>query len=47
VSRELRRGGVVVNHKRVAQLMRQDNLLAVQPKAFIVTTDSITTSRSI
>ena len=40
VSRELRRRGMPVNHKRVARLMRQDNLLAVQPKAFIVTTDS-------
>ena len=31
---------MVVNHKRVARLMREDNLLAVQPKAFVVTTDS-------
>jgi hypothetical protein len=30
---------MMVNHKRVARLMREDNL-AVQPKAFIVTTDS-------
>jgi transposase InsO family protein len=27
VSRELRRRGLVVNHKRVARLMREDNLL--------------------
>jgi len=40
VSRELRRCGIEVNHKRVARLMRADNLLAVQPKAFQVTTDS-------
>jgi transposase InsO family protein len=40
VSKELRRRGMLVNHKRVAQLMREDNLLAVQPKAFVVTTDS-------
>jgi putative transposase len=40
VNAELRRRGMLVNHKRVARLMRQDNLLAVQPKAFIVTTDS-------
>ena len=40
VSKELRRRGMLVNHKRVARLMRQDNLLAVQPKAFLVTTDS-------
>ena len=40
VSAELRRRGMSVNHKRVARLMREDNLLAVQPKAFMVTTDS-------
>jgi putative transposase len=40
VSRELRRWGIEVNHKRVARLMRADNLLAVQPKAFQVTPDS-------
>ena len=40
VSAELRRRGHVVNYKRVARLMREDNLLAVQPKAFVVTTDS-------
>ena len=33
VSAELRRRGMLVNHKRVARLMREDNLLAVQPKA--------------
>ena len=40
VARELRRRGMIVNHKCVARLMREDNLLAVQPKAFVVTTDS-------
>jgi len=40
VTRELRRGGLLANHKRVLRLMREDNLLAVQPKAFVVTTDS-------
>ena len=40
VSAELRRRGMIVNHKRVVRLMREDNLLAVQPKAFVVTTDS-------
>jgi putative transposase len=40
VSAELRRRGMIVNHKRVARLMRQDNLLAVQPKSFVVSTDS-------
>ena len=37
---ELRRRGMQVNHKRVLRLMREDNLLAVQPRAFKVTTDS-------
>jgi transposase InsO family protein len=40
VSEELRRRGMLVNHKRVQRLMREDNLLAVQPKAFVITTDS-------
>jgi len=40
VTAELRRHGMLVNHKRVSRIMREDNLLAVQPKAFIVTTDS-------
>ena len=29
-----------VNHKRVLRMMKEDNLLAVQPRAFIQTTDS-------
>ncbi len=40
VTAELRRRGLLVNHKRVARLMREDNLLAVQPRAFVVTTDA-------
>jgi putative transposase len=40
VSAELRRRGFRVNHKRVARLMKEDNLLALQPKTFVVTTDS-------
>ena len=40
VAAELRRRGLHVNHKRVARLMREDNLLAVQPRAFVVTTNS-------
>jgi hypothetical protein len=31
---------MLVNHKRVLRIMREDNLLAVQPRAFVVTTDS-------
>jgi transposase InsO family protein len=40
VTAELRRRGMLVNHKRVARIMREDNLLAMQPRAFVVTTDS-------
>jgi len=40
IAAELRRRGMLVNHKRVARIMREDNLLAVQPRAFVVTTDS-------
>jgi hypothetical protein len=40
VAAELRRRGMAVNHKRVARLMRADNLLAIQPKTFVVTTES-------
>lgn len=40
VAVELRRRGMVVNRKRVLRLMREDNLLGVQPAAFVVTTDS-------
>jgi putative transposase len=40
ITAELRRRGMVVNHKRVARIMRKDNLLAVQPRAFVVTTDT-------
>src|SRR6202049_5193617 len=31
---------MLVNHKRVLRILREDNLLAVQPRAFVVTTDS-------
>jgi transposase InsO family protein len=40
ITAELRRRGMLVNHKRVARIMRDDNLLAVQPRAFVVTTDA-------
>ncbi len=40
ITAELRRRGLRVNHKRVARLMREDNLLAVQPRAFVVSTDA-------
>ncbi|MBV8436753.1 MAG: IS3 family transposase [Silvibacterium sp.] len=37
---ELHRRGMMVNHKRVLRMMREDNLLSVQPKALVLTTDS-------
>ena len=40
ITAELRRRGMLVNHKRVGRLMREDNLLALQQKAYLVTTDS-------
>ena len=40
IAAELRRRGLCVNHKRVARIMREDNLLAVQPRQFVVTTKS-------
>jgi len=40
VTAELKRRGMPVNHKRVARIMREDNLLAAQPRQFVTTTDS-------
>jgi len=37
---ELRRRGWAVNHKRVYRLMREDNLLCLRKRRFVVTTDS-------
>jgi len=37
---ELKRRGFDVNHKHVLRLMRQDNLLCLRRKSFVVTTDS-------
>jgi len=37
---ELQRRGWAVNHKRVYRLMREDNLLCLRKRKFIVTTDS-------
>jgi putative transposase len=34
ITAELRRRGLLVNHKRVARIMREDNLLAVQPRVW-------------
>lgn len=40
ITKELRRQGKEVNHKRVLRLMREDNLLCLRKKSFIRTTDS-------
>jgi transposase InsO family protein len=40
ITAELRRQGMQVNRKRVARIMREDNLLALQRRAFVVITDS-------
>ncbi len=40
VCAELRRKGFAVNHKKVLRLMKQDNLLALRKRKFVVTTDS-------
>jgi len=40
VTAELRRQGWTVNPKRVYRLMREDNLLCVRKRKFVVTTDS-------
>ena len=37
---ELQESGFAVNHKRVLRMMREDNLLCVRRRAFVVTTDS-------
>jgi putative transposase len=40
ITAELHRRGMLVNHKRVARIMREDNLLGMQPERFVVTTNS-------
>jgi len=40
MTRELRRQGWTVNHKRVYRLMREDNLLCLRKRKFVVTTNS-------
>lgn len=40
VTAELHRRGMAINHKRVLRMMRNDNLLAVRFRKFILTTDS-------
>ena len=40
ITKELRRQGWRVNHKRVRRLLREDNLLCLRKRKFVVTTDS-------
>jgi putative transposase len=40
MTEELQQRGWAVNHKRVYRLMREDNLLCVRRRKFVVTTDS-------
>ena len=40
VAADLRLQGVIVNHKRVLRAMREDNLLSLRKRKFVVTTDS-------
>jgi putative transposase len=40
MTKELRRQGWTVNKKRVARIMREDNLLCLRKRKFVVTTDS-------
>jgi putative transposase len=40
VTAELHRRGMVVNHKRVLRMMREDNLLAIRYRKYVLTTDS-------
>jgi putative transposase len=40
VAAELKRRGWKVNHKRVHRIMREDNLLCLRRRKFVVTTDS-------
>jgi len=40
IREHLKREGWVVNHKRVLRLMREDNLLSIRRRRFVVTTDS-------
>ena len=40
VSVDVRRRGMVVNHKRVLRIMREDNLLAIRYRKYMLTTNS-------
>jgi putative transposase len=40
ITAELQKRGFAVNHKRVLRMMREDNLLCVRRRKFVVTTDA-------
>jgi putative transposase len=40
ITATLRKRGFDINHKRVLRMMREDNLLCVRRRSFVVTTDS-------
>ena len=40
ITAELQKRGFAINHKRVLRMMREDNLLCVRRRKFVVTTDS-------
>ena len=40
ITKQLKRDGWVINHKRVLRLMREDNLLGIRRRRFVITTDS-------
>jgi len=40
ITAQLHRQGMIVNHKRVLRIMREDSLLAVRYRKYILTTDS-------
>lgn len=40
VTKDLHRRGMIINHKRVLRMMREDNLLAIRYRKYILTTDS-------
>ena len=42
ITAELKRRKWTVNRKRVQRLMREDNLLCLRKRKFVVTTDSVT-----
>jgi len=40
VTADLNRAGIVINHKRVLRIMREDSLLAIRYRKYVLTTDS-------